>query len=140
MPMPHEFTPTRPWAYDRGRQTMGYSEGSSVHGDTALINAEVWSGHDEQALKYSRDLDPRAHKWSSETTRAYFEQNSHISSAYLASLVGDLKRSADEWLRVAKTQEYQGLPRLSYALAATMFALNHDPESAQRAMEALGTG
>ena len=121
------------------KQALGFSEGSTVRGDIALIGAEVWSGHDEQALNYSRDLDPRAHKWSPETTRAYFEQNSLISSAYLASLVGDLKRSADQWLRVAKTPEYQGLPRLSYALAATMFALNHDPESAERAMEPLGT-
>jgi tetratricopeptide (TPR) repeat protein len=121
------------------KQGLGFSEGSTVHSEIALINAEVWSGHDEQALKYSRDLDPRAHRWSPETTRAYFEQNSLISSAYLTSLVGDLKRSADQWLRVAKTPEYQGLPRLSYALAATMFALNHDPESAQRAMEPLGT-
>jgi tetratricopeptide (TPR) repeat protein len=76
---------------------------------------------------------------SSETTRAYFEQNSLISSAYLASLVGDLNRSADQWLRVAKTPEYQGLARLSYALAATSFALNHDPQSGQLALVPLGT-
>ena len=109
------------------KQGLGFTEGATVHADIALIGAEVWSGHDQQALKYSRDLDPRAHKLSSETTRTYFEQNSLISSAYLASLVGDLNRSADQWLRVAKTPEYQGLARLSYALAATMFALNHDP-------------
>jgi tetratricopeptide (TPR) repeat protein len=121
------------------KQGMGFSEGATVRADIAVIGAEVWSGHDEQALKYAQDLDPRAHKRSFETTNAYFEQNSIISSAYLASLVGDLKRSGEQWLRVAKTQEYEGLPRLSHALAATMFALNHDPESAQRALEPLGT-
>jgi tetratricopeptide (TPR) repeat protein len=118
---------------------LGFTEGATVRAEIALIGVEVWSGHDQQALKYSQDLDPRAHKLSSETTRAYFEQNSLISSAYLASLVGDLNRSADQWLRVAKTPEYQGLARLSYALAATMFALNHDPQSGQLALMPLGT-
>jgi hypothetical protein len=122
-----------------GKQGLGFTVGATVRADIALIGAEVWSGHDQQALKYSQDLDPRAHKLSLETTRAYFEQNSLISSAYLASLVGDLNGSADQWLRVAKTQEYQGLPRLSYALAATMFALNHDPQSGQLALVPLGT-
>jgi hypothetical protein len=121
------------------KQGLGYTEGSAVLADIALIGAEVWSGHDQQALTYSQDLDPKAHKVSSETTRAYFEQNSLISSAWLSSLVGDLNRSANQWLRVAKTQEYEGLPRLSYALAATMFALNHDPRSGQLALVPLGT-
>lgn len=121
------------------KQGLGFTEGSTVKADIALIGAEVWSGQDEQALKYSQDLDPRAQKWSPETTRAYFEQNSLISSAWLASLVGDLKRSADQWLRVAKTPEYEGLARLSYGLAATMFALDHDMESAQLALAPLGT-
>jgi tetratricopeptide (TPR) repeat protein len=121
------------------KQGLGFTEGATVHADIALINVEVWSGHDEQALKYSRDLDPKAHKLSSDITRAYFEQNSLISSAYLSSLVGDLNSSADKWLRVAKLPEYQGLARLSYALAATMFALNHDPRSGQSTLDSLGS-
>jgi tetratricopeptide (TPR) repeat protein len=120
-------------------QGLGFTEGATVHADIALIGAEVWSGHDQQALIYTQDLVPRAHKLSSETTRAYFEQNSLISSAYLASLVGDFSSSADQWLRVSKTQEYEGLARLSYALAATVFALNHDPRSGQSALVPLGT-
>jgi len=118
---------------------LGFTEGATVRADIALIGAEVWSGHDEQALKYSRDLDPRAHRRSFEQTRDYFEQNSLVSAGYLASLVGDLRRSADQFLQVARTPEFEGLVRLSHALAATMFALNHDPQSAQRALEPLGT-
>jgi tetratricopeptide (TPR) repeat protein len=121
------------------KQGLGFSEGATVHADIALISAEVWSGHDEEALRYSRDLDPRAHRLSSETTQAYFEQNSLVSSAWLASLDGDLKRSAEQWLRVATTADYQDLPRLSHALAATAFTLNHDPESARDALEPLGS-
>ena len=118
---------------------LGFTEGATVRADIALIGTEVWSGHDQLALKYSLDLDPKAHRLSAETTRAYFEQNSLISSAWLASLVGDLNGSAYQWLQVAKTPEYEGLARLSYALAATMFALNHDPRSGQLALEPLGT-
>jgi hypothetical protein len=110
------------------------SDGAAVRADIALIGVEVWSGHDEQVLLHSRHLDPIAHRRSSETTQTYYEQNSLVSSAYLASLVGDFKKSADQYLRVTMTPEYQGLTRLSYALASTMFALNHDPVSAQRAL------
>jgi tetratricopeptide (TPR) repeat protein len=121
------------------KQALGFSEGATVHADIALISAEVWSGHDEAALMYSRDLDPRAHRLSSETTQAYFEQNSLVSSAWLASLDGDLKRAAEQWLRVANTADYQDLPRLSHALSATALILNHDPESARHALEPLGS-
>lgn len=113
------------------------SDGTAVRADIALIGVEVWSGHDEQALMHARHLDPIAHRRSSETTRTYYEQNSLESSAYLASLLGDFKKSADQYLRVTMTPEYQGLTRLSYALASTMFALNHDPVSAQRALAPL---
>jgi tetratricopeptide (TPR) repeat protein len=114
------------------------SDGATVRADIAVIGPEVWSGHDEQALKYSRHLDPIAHRRSSETTQAFFEQNSLVSAAYLASLVGDFRKSADDYSQVATTPEFQGLARLSNGLAATMFALNHDPQSAQRALAALG--
>lgn len=120
------------------KQGLGFTNGSTVRADIALIDEEVWSGHDEHTLEYSRDLDSRAHTRSSETTKSYFERNSLISTAWLASLVGDRKTSGKQWLRVAKTSEYQGLARLSYALAATEFALNHDPQAARQALEPLG--
>ncbi len=125
-------------ALAHAKQGLGFSEGATVKADISLINAEIWSGHDEQALKYSEDMDPRAHRWSSETTRTYFEQNSLISSAWLASLKGDLRKSCSQWQRVANTPEFEGLARLSHALAATMFALNHDLEAAQKALDPLG--
>jgi tetratricopeptide (TPR) repeat protein len=89
-------------------------------------------------LEYSKDLDSKAHARSPETTQSYFEQNSLTSTAWLSSLVGDLKTSATQWLRVAKTAEFQGLVRLSHALAATEFLLDHDPQAAQEALEPLG--
>ncbi len=145
----------RGWAYaqwavfdvnDRGdakaarahaKQALGFTEGATVRADIALIGQEVWSGHDEQALESSRDLDSRAHARTSETTQAYFEQNSIVSTAWLASLVGDHKASGSQWLQVAKTPEYLGLARLSHALAATEFALDHDPQAARQALDPL---
>ncbi|HEX3846226.1 MAG TPA: hypothetical protein VHV81_02515 [Steroidobacteraceae bacterium] len=120
-----------------GKQALGFGEASTERADIALISVEVWSGHDEQALLYSKDLDPRAHELFSEITQAYYEQNRLVSSAWLASLIGDLKRSAADWLQVSRTPEYQGLARLSYALASTELSLNHDPKAARAAMEPL---
>ena len=125
-------------AHVHAKQGLGFTEGAIVRADIALIGEGVWSGHDEQALKYSRDLDPRAHKRTSETTQAYFEQNRLVSAAYLSSLVGDHRTSAMQWRRVAQTPEYEGLSRLSYGLAATEYALDHDAEAARQALEPLG--
>jgi tetratricopeptide (TPR) repeat protein len=121
------------------RQSVSFSTGvgSSVRADIALIGAEVWAGHDEQALVASKDLDPKAHERTSETSSAYFEQNSLISSAWLASIAGDLRRSAAGWLKVARTQEYAGLARLGYAMASTELALNHDPKAAATVLQEL---
>lgn len=147
----------RPWAYaewavydlndhanvtsarNHGELALRFSDsdGAVVRADIALIGVAVWSGQDEQALLRARHLDPLAHRRSSETSRTYYEQNSLESSAYLASLVGDFKKSADDQMRITKTPEFQGLTRLSYAMAATMFALNHDPLSAQQALAPL---
>ncbi|HEY5411428.1 MAG TPA: hypothetical protein VIJ94_11960 [Caulobacteraceae bacterium] len=120
------------------KQGLGFTPGGTVRADIALIGEEVWSGHDEQALKYSRDLDPRTHQRTSETTQAYFEQNRLISAAYLSSLIGDHKTSAMQWRRVAQTPEFEGLARLSYALVATEYALDHDPEAGRQVLEPLG--
>lgn len=120
------------------KQGLGFTQGSTVRADIELIGVEVWSGHDEQALEYSKDLDSKAHARSPETTQSYFEQNSRVSTAWLSSLVGDLKTSATQWLRVAKTPEFLGLARLSHALAATEFVLDHDPQAAREALAPLG--
>jgi tetratricopeptide (TPR) repeat protein len=120
------------------KQGLGFTQGSTVRADIELVGEEVWSGHDEQALEYSKDLDSKAHARSPETTQSYFEQNSLVSTAWLSSLVGDLKTSGTQWLRVAKTPEFLGLARLSHALAATEFALDHDLEAARDALGPLG--
>jgi tetratricopeptide (TPR) repeat protein len=124
-------------ARGHARQGLGLTPGADVAADISLVNEEVWSGHDQKALEYSKDLDPKAHVRSLETTEAYFEQNSHVSAAWLASLIGDQRKSAAEWLLVSKRPEYLGLRRLSYALSATAYALDHDPQSARDTMAPL---
>lgn len=124
-------------ARTHAKQGLGFSEGSTVKAEIALIGEEVWTGHDEEALQSSRELDAKAHTRTTETTQSYFEQNSVISSAWLASLVGDRQAAATQWRQVSKTPEYEGLARLSYALAATELALDHDPEAARQVLEPL---
>jgi hypothetical protein len=145
----------RPWAYSKwaqfdlmdhadadaarlhARLGFGLSTAADVDADIALIAAEVWSGHEELALQLSKDLDPKAHRQSAETTAAFFESNSHVSAAWLASLRGDLKASAAEWLLVSKARDYIGLARLARALAATDYTLDHDPLAAREALAPL---
>jgi tetratricopeptide (TPR) repeat protein len=138
----------RPWAYskwamfdifDRADPAaarahallgLGFSTAADVDADIALIGAEVWTGHDEKALEYSRDLDPKAHERSEETTDIFFESNRHISSAWLATLVGDFQSAAAEWQLVTKAPDFNGSRRLSRGLEAMARALNHDPDTA----------
>ena len=145
----------RPWAYTRwatfdindrgdaqaarrhGLLARGYSAAVDVDADIALIAAEVWSGHDEAALRYSKDLDPKAHREFEEFTARFFESNSHVSAAWLASVVGDLRSSALEWQLVSKAPDYNGAVRLARGLAATMYTLDHDPEAAREALAPL---
>jgi tetratricopeptide (TPR) repeat protein len=145
----------RPWAYSKwaafeineradpgaaralGKLALGFSRAADVDADIALITAEVWTGHDEKALQYSRDLDPKAHEKSEETTDVFFESNSHVSSAWLASIGGDFQTSADEWRIVSKSPDFFGIDRLSLGLEATARALDHDLDAALAALAPL---
>ena len=115
---------------------LGFTKASAALAEIGLVSAEVWSGHDEAAWEYSRDVDVKVQKRSLETTEENFETNKLISGAYLASLVGDLQRSASEWRLAGQGRDYYGSRRLSPALVATTYALDHDLAAAQAAVEA----
>jgi tetratricopeptide (TPR) repeat protein len=138
----------RPWAYSKwasfeindradpgtaralAKLGLGFSRAADVDADIWLISPEVWTGHDEKALEYSRDLDPKAHERSEETTDLFFEVNSHVSAAWLSSLEGDFQTSAAEWQIVSRSPDFFGQNRLSRGLEATARALDHDPDAA----------
>jgi tetratricopeptide (TPR) repeat protein len=116
-------------------KARGFGGGVGASAEIGLINVEVWSGHDERALEYSKALVVTLQKRSPETTEAFFENNKIISAAWLASLVGDHQTSAREYMLAANAPDYLGTARLAPSLAATEYALDHDPQSARRALE-----
>jgi tetratricopeptide (TPR) repeat protein len=116
-------------------KARGFGGGVGASAEIGLINVEVWSGHDERALEYSKVLVAMMRKRSAETTEEFFENNKIVSVAWLASLVGDPQTSAREWMLAASAPDYLGTTRLAPSLAATEYALDHDPQSARRALE-----
>jgi tetratricopeptide (TPR) repeat protein len=116
---------------------LAYSGASTVPAEICLINAEVWSGHEEKALEYSRALAIHAQKHAPGITDDFFESNKIISAAWLETLTGDIQKSARDWTLSESVPDYLGSVKLSPALAATAYAVNHDPDSAKKIVEAL---
>jgi tetratricopeptide (TPR) repeat protein len=118
---------------------LSYSDASTVLAEICLVNSAVWSGHDENALEYSRKLTVHAQTHAAGTTDAYFENNKIVSSAYQASIEGDIQKSAKEFTLVESAPEYGGTVKLAPALAATAYAMNHDPDAASKSLQSSET-
>jgi tetratricopeptide (TPR) repeat protein len=114
---------------------LAYSDASTVPAEICLVNSAVWAGHDEKALEYSRKLTVHAQKRAPGITDAYFENNKIISTAYQASIEGDIQKSAKDFTLAESAPEYLGTVKLAPALAATAYAMNHDPDSASKILE-----
>jgi tetratricopeptide (TPR) repeat protein len=112
-------------------QGLAYSGALTVSAEICLVGVEVWSGHDEQALEYSRALAINAQKHAPGTTDEFFESNKIISVAWLETLTGDIQKSARDWTLAEAAPFYMGTEKLAPALAATAYAVNHDPDSAK---------
>jgi tetratricopeptide (TPR) repeat protein len=118
-------------------KALAYSDASAVPADICLVNEEVWSGHDEKALEYSKALAGQAQVHAPGITDDYFENNKIISAAWLEALDGDLQQSAKDWILAKEAPEYLGSIVQATTMAATVDALNHDPESAMQVMKDL---
>jgi hypothetical protein len=118
-------------------QGLAYSGALTVPAEICLVGEEVWSGHDEKALEYSRPLAINAQKQSPGITAEYFEVNKIMSLAWLETLTGDVQKSASDWTLLETASDYQGSVKLTPALAATDYAVNHDPDSARKIVETL---
>ncbi|HEY5106649.1 MAG TPA: hypothetical protein VII73_07740 [Caulobacteraceae bacterium] len=115
-------------------KALAFGGGVGPSAEIGLIGVEVWAGHDERALEFSKVLVAMMQKRSAETTEAFYENNKIVAAAWLASLVADHQTSAREWMLAANAPEYLGTVRLAPSLAATEYALDHDPRSARRAL------
>jgi tetratricopeptide (TPR) repeat protein len=118
-------------------QGLAYSGALTVSAEICLVGEEVWSGHDEKALEYSRPLAINAQKHAPGTTDEFYEGNRIISVAWLETLTGDIQKSAQDWTLAEATPFYMGTDKLATALAATAYAENHDPDSARAIARAL---
>jgi hypothetical protein len=126
-------------ARDHGLQALAEGGRATVMAEISLVAAEIWSGHDEPALRYSTDLEAKSQVRAPEQTEAFFNENRLVATAWLEDLIGDNGSAARGWLAVAKVDRdqdiggYGGDP-FRRALAATSLARNHDPAAARGAM------
>jgi tetratricopeptide (TPR) repeat protein len=130
-----------------GLQALAQGGSAAVDAEIALVSEEEWSGHDQKSLLYSIDLDARSQVRAPEQTEAFFNENRLVATAWLENLSGDYDDAARHWRGVEKVAGFQDLQGvagledmriLSPALAATTFALNHDPAAARAAIAANG--
>jgi hypothetical protein len=130
-----------------GLQALAQGGSAAVDAEIALVSEEEWSGHDQKSLLYSIDLDARSQVRAPEQTEAFFNENRLEATAWLENLSGDYDDAARHWRGVEKEagdEDLQGVTGLedmrilSPALAATTFALNHDPAAARAAIAANG--
>jgi tetratricopeptide (TPR) repeat protein len=113
-------------------KAVSYAGESTVPAEICLVNAETWSGHDEKALEYSVPLATHSQAKLPGTTQVFFESNRLIAQAWLKSLGGDLQAAIKDWMLVESAPEFLGSSKLAPALAASEYALNHDPEAGRK--------
>jgi tetratricopeptide (TPR) repeat protein len=112
-------------------QGLSHSGALIVPAEICLVGVEVWSGHDEKALEYSRPLAINSQRQAPGTTDEFFESNKIISVAWLETLTGDIRKSAQDWTLAEAAPFYMLTEKLAPALAATAYAINHDPDTAK---------
>jgi tetratricopeptide (TPR) repeat protein len=116
---------------------LAYSGALTNSAEICLVGAEVWSGHDEKELEYSRPLEISAQEHSLVVTQEFFENTKILSAAWLETLTGDMQKAARDWTLAEAAPDYLGSAELAPALAATAYAVNHDPDSASKIVAAL---
>jgi tetratricopeptide (TPR) repeat protein len=116
---------------------QSYSDASTLLAEICLVNSAVWAGHDQKVLEYSKKLTVDAQTRAPGTTEAYFENNKIISTAFQASAEGDNQKAAKDFTLAESAPEYLGTVKLAPALAATAYAMNHDPDSANKTLESI---
>ena len=130
-------------AREHGLAALARGGAAIVDAEIALTNEEVWSGHDEQAFRYSIDLAAKSRVRTPEQTQAFFDANRLVAAGWLDDLTGDYDGSSRIWLAVEKMAADQDMQSFTVleninvmapALAVTSFALNHDPAAKREFM------
>lgn len=117
---------------------LGFGAGSDLDDRISLVNAEVWSGHDEAVLAISKILDHDDQKRLPDTSDLFYTENKLLGRGFLQLITPDYPASAQTWLETAKADASYHFGVLAPALAETALALGHDLPAAtalQRSMQ-----
>lgn len=118
---------------------MGYGAGSDLNDHIAMVNTEVWSGHEEADLELSKALEVESRTRLPDTSDFFFQANRLMGRAWLDFVRPDYEASGNDWMETARDfpaarSGYGSVAQLSPAMAATAYALGHDLPAARRAM------
>jgi tetratricopeptide (TPR) repeat protein len=107
--------------------------GSDINDQIAIVNTNVWIGHEEADLLYSRVLALDAQKRLPDTSEIFYASNKLLARAWLDFLEADYRSSSAWWGKTNSDTDYMGW-ELGHQMVATTGALGHDLPAARKAM------
>jgi tetratricopeptide (TPR) repeat protein len=113
---------------------VGFGAGSDLSDHISLVNTEVWSGHEEADLAISVKLYAEVQKRLPDTSQVFYLDNKLLGKAWLEFIQPDYRSAAASWLLTAERAPTSNFAVIGPAMAATAYALDHDPAAARQAM------
>jgi hypothetical protein len=113
---------------------LGYGAGSDLNDRISLVNAEIWSGHEEADLALSLELDRDDQRRLPDTSEVFYSANKLLGRAWLDVVRPDYAAAGRDWMQVSKENRGSHLAQLAPAMAATADALGHNLPAARAAM------
>jgi tetratricopeptide (TPR) repeat protein len=107
--------------------------GSDIVDQIAIVNTNVWTGHEEGDLIWSRKLAIDAQKRLPDISEIFYTSNKLLARAWLSYLEADYKGSSDLWRQTNADTDFGGSV-LGPLMVATTETLGHDLPSARKAM------
>jgi tetratricopeptide (TPR) repeat protein len=120
-----------------GAKGLGFGAGSDLSDRISMVSIAVWTGEDEPSLNISELLEAAARKRLPGTSRFFYEDNKLLAAAWLEFILPDFKASAADWMRIPSEDPRSSYVVVAPAMAATAYALDHDPAAARQAMTSL---
>jgi tetratricopeptide (TPR) repeat protein len=109
---------------------LGFTPGSDLRARISLVNAAIWLGDEETDLRVSRMLEREVQKRLPDTSSFFFMENRLLGTAWLQFILPDYRGAAATWLQTAN--EDRPFETVADGMAATAYALSHDPGAARR--------
>ncbi|MBS0361042.1 MAG: hypothetical protein JSR98_06655 [Proteobacteria bacterium] len=105
---------------------LGFGPGSDLSDHISMVNAAVWSGHDEAVLAISKLLDHDDQKRLPDTSQYFYVLNKLLGRGYLQLITPDYLASARTWIETARLVGGSHYGTFGPAIAESAFALGHD--------------